>query len=104
MIIDGKIKIKNDSQIASFTKTGLQFENGSTVDADVILYATGFDDIRGPIRQICGDEVGHRIPALWGLNDEGELRGVWREIGTPGLWYMMGKSSSPSLLMTCEFE
>ena len=41
MIVDGKIKIKNDSQIERFTKTGLKFENGSEVDADVIMFATG---------------------------------------------------------------
>ena len=41
MVIDGKIKLKNDSEIKRFTKTSLEFENGTTVDADVILFATG---------------------------------------------------------------
>ena len=49
-----------------------------------------FGDVRDPIRKICGDEVGDKCPPIWGLNDEGELRGTWRELGTPGLWYMMG--------------
>ena len=40
-IIDGKIKIKNDSQIERFTKTGLKFDNGSELEADVVMYATG---------------------------------------------------------------
>ena len=40
-IIDGKIKLKSDGPIASFTPTGLRFEDGSTLDADVILFATG---------------------------------------------------------------
>ena len=40
-IIDGKIKIKNDSLIERFTKTGIRFQNGSEIDADVIMYATG---------------------------------------------------------------
>lgn len=39
---EGKIKLKNDSQIACITKTGLEFENGSTLDADVIIFATGY--------------------------------------------------------------
>ena len=41
-IIDGKIKLKNDSQISRFTKSGLLFENGSTLDADVVIFATGY--------------------------------------------------------------
>ena len=41
LLIDGKIKLKNDSVIKRFTKTGFEFEDGSTVDADVILFATG---------------------------------------------------------------
>jgi hypothetical protein len=42
LIIDGKIKIKNDSQIAEFTETGLKFENGSELPADVVVFATGY--------------------------------------------------------------
>ena len=41
MMVDGKIKLKNDSLIKRFTKTGLEFEDGSTVDTDVVLFATG---------------------------------------------------------------
>ncbi|THG94114.1 hypothetical protein EW026_g7289 [Hermanssonia centrifuga] len=89
-IIDGQIKIKNDSQIERFTKTGLKFENGSEIEADVVLFATGFDDYRGPIRKILGEEVGKSLTPIWGLNDEGELRTAWREVGVPNVWYMMG--------------
>ncbi|TCD62522.1 hypothetical protein EIP91_006771 [Steccherinum ochraceum] len=90
LIVDGKIKIKNNTQIERYTKTGLKFTDGSELEADVVLYATGFGDVRDPIRKICGEEVGAKLPPIWGLNEEGELRGTWRELGTPGLWYMMG--------------
>jgi len=42
LIIDGKIKLKNDGPITKVTPTGLLFEDGSTLDADVIIFATGF--------------------------------------------------------------
>ena len=42
LIIDGKIKLKNDSQISRFTKNGLEFTNGSTLDADTVVFATGY--------------------------------------------------------------
>lgn len=41
MIIDGKIKLKNDAQISHFTRKGLEFDDGSTLDADVVIFATG---------------------------------------------------------------
>ena len=42
MIIDGKIKLKNDAQISRFTEKGLKFEDGSTLDADAVVFATGW--------------------------------------------------------------
>jgi hypothetical protein len=42
MIIDGKIKLKSDGPISRFTQTGLLFEDGSTLDADVVVFATGY--------------------------------------------------------------
>ena len=41
MIVDGGIKIKNDSSIKRFTPNGIEFENGSSLPADVIILATG---------------------------------------------------------------
>jgi NADH dehydrogenase FAD-containing subunit len=42
MIIDGKIKLKNDAQISRFTEKGLEFDDGSTLDADTVVFATGW--------------------------------------------------------------
>ncbi|KAJ7682909.1 hypothetical protein B0H17DRAFT_1075373 [Mycena rosella] len=90
MIINGKIKLKNDSPIAEFTESGLRFKNGSQLLADVVIFATGVGDPRDVIRTICGDNVGDRCGKIWGLDAEGELQGVWRDLGVPGLWYMLG--------------
>lgn len=40
-IIDGHIKIKTGSAIKEFTQRGLKFEDESTLDADVVVFATG---------------------------------------------------------------
>jgi len=48
-------------------------------------------DPREQIRKVCGDEVADKCKAIWGLDEEGELNGVWRDLGVPGLWYMMGE-------------
>jgi hypothetical protein len=90
MIIDGKIKVKNDSHIKQFTSTGLEFEDGSALPADVVIYATGlalryfperslltsctharFGDAKKPIREICGEEIASRMKLKWGLDSVG---------------------------------
>ncbi|KXN87226.1 putative indole-3-pyruvate monooxygenase YUCCA8 [Leucoagaricus sp. SymC.cos] len=81
-IIDGRIKLKNDSQIASFTENSIRFENGSELPA--------LSNARDGIREICGDTVADNCSPVWGMDDEGELNGVWRDMGFKGLWYMMG--------------
>lgn len=41
LIAEGKIKLKTDSKISSFTETGIKFENGTELPADVVIFATG---------------------------------------------------------------
>ncbi|KAJ6515648.1 hypothetical protein C8R45DRAFT_957213 [Mycena sanguinolenta] len=90
LIADGKINLKNDSLIEQFTPTGLKFENGSELPADVVVFATGVGDVRDNIRKVCGDELADKCKPIWGLDEEGEINGCWRDLGIPGLWYMMG--------------
>ena len=42
MIIDGKIKLKSGSGVECFTEKGLKFDDGSELEADVVLFATGY--------------------------------------------------------------
>jgi hypothetical protein len=42
MLIDGKIKLKNDSAaIDSFVEDGIKFTDGSFLPADLVIFATG---------------------------------------------------------------
>jgi Flavin-binding monooxygenase-like len=43
LIVDGKIKIKSGPQIKTFTERGIEFDDGSMLEADVIVFATGYD-------------------------------------------------------------
>ncbi|KAJ3985648.1 hypothetical protein F5890DRAFT_1572767 [Lentinula detonsa] len=89
LIIDGKIKLKNDSQIKAYYPEGLEFEDGSKIKADSIICATGVGDMRKSIRRICGDAVADAIPSLLGVNAEGELK-WFLSLPRPGLWMMVG--------------
>ncbi|KIJ64694.1 hypothetical protein HYDPIDRAFT_111265 [Hydnomerulius pinastri MD-312] len=89
-IINGNIKVKSGCSIQGFTQHGLELEGGVEVDGDVIVFATGFGDIRDSVREVCGSEVADRVGPVWGMNEEGELQGVWRRTGQPRLWLAMG--------------
>ncbi|CCM02709.1 uncharacterized protein FIBRA_04815 [Fibroporia radiculosa] len=97
-IIDGEIKLKNDSQIAYFTKTGLKFGNGSEIVADVVILATGFESSESAIKKLVGSNIASKMSPIWNLTPEGELRGVWRWLGVPNLWVVMGS------LARCRFH
>jgi len=89
-IIDGKIGLKNGTSIKEFTKTGLKFEDGSVLDADLVVFATGIGDARAEFKKIIGEELCSKLRPIWGLDSSGEPKGVWRDIGIENLWSMMG--------------
>ncbi|KAG1829642.1 hypothetical protein EV424DRAFT_408890 [Suillus variegatus] len=89
-IIDGNIKIKNGSAIESFTENGLRFADGTELQADIIVFATGYGDPRDFMREVCGDEVASKITRVWGLDEEGQSAGVLKYCGHDGLWFANG--------------
>ena len=89
LIVDGKIKVK-PSGVERFTETGLQFTDGSTLDADIVVLATGYANMRETARRLFGDEVGDRVKSVWDMDEEGEINTLWRDSGHPAFWFMGG--------------
>ncbi|KAG9224371.1 hypothetical protein PLEOSDRAFT_1065723 [Pleurotus ostreatus PC15] len=98
LIIDGKIKLKSGPHIECFTKTGLKFDDGSELNADVVLFATGLGDSRSVMRSVCDEEVSSKVGRVWGLDPEGEIYGAWRDVGVQNMWIMTGN------LALCRFH
>lgn len=90
LIIDGKIKIKQGQEIEEVLPTGLKFQDGDILEADEIVFATGYLNMRTQCRKIFGDEIADRVKDVWGFDEEGELRTMWRRSGHPGFWFMGG--------------
>ncbi|CZS88433.1 related to monooxygenase [Rhynchosporium agropyri] len=90
LIIDGNIKVKSGSEISEVTTTGLLFEDGERIDADEIIFATGYLNMRTQCRKIFGYKVADRVKDVWGFDEEGEIRTLWRDSGHPGFWFMGG--------------
>lgn len=90
LIADGKIKVKQGHEITEVLPHGLQFADGTQLEADEIVFATGYQNMKTQARAIFGDEVADRIDSVWGFNEEGEMRTIWRQSGHPGFWFMGG--------------
>ncbi len=90
LIIDGKVKVKQGQEVTEILPYGLKFADGSELQADEIIFATGYENMRTEARSIFGDELADRVSDVWGWDEEGELRGLWRASGHPGFWYQGG--------------
>ncbi|KAJ5437897.1 uncharacterized protein N7458_008895 [Penicillium daleae] len=90
LVAEGKIKIKQGQEISEVLPNGLQFADGSELEADEIVFATGYQNMRTQARTIFGDEIADRVGDVWGLDSEGEFRTMWRRSGYPGFWFMGG--------------
>ena len=78
MIVDGKIKIKQGKEIAKIVEDGVVFEDESKLEADVIVLATGYDNMRETARKIFGDKLADSVSDVWGFNEEGEIATMWQ--------------------------
>jgi cation diffusion facilitator CzcD-associated flavoprotein CzcO len=89
-IIAGRIKVRNGVELDRFTSDGVVYTDGTAQQADVVIFATGYQNMREVARLLLGDEVAEACPPVWGVDDGGELSGVWRRTGVDGLWFMGG--------------
>ena len=106
LIANGTVKVRSGALPVAYTDSGLELSDGSRIDADVIVFATGYKgNIRDTARELFGDEVGQKLEEFWQCDQEGESRGAWKYIGRksichtapvnfipdnasdPGLWY-----------------
>jgi cation diffusion facilitator CzcD-associated flavoprotein CzcO len=90
MIADGKIDLLQFEDIERFCEVGVRMQDGSVHEADLIVLATGYFGQKEAVRGIVGDAIADRIGPVWGFDDEGELAGMWRPTGQPGLWFFGG--------------
>ncbi|KAG8664269.1 hypothetical protein FPOAC2_14199 [Fusarium poae] len=90
-IADGLIAVKSGAKIQSLTKTGLLFDDGSSIDADVIVVCTGFKtDMLEDVSKMVEPEVVEKLDHYWGLDEEGELRGAFKPLQHPGIYLIGG--------------
>lgn len=77
-----QISVRSGVEPVGYTTNGLQLSDKSIVEADVVVFATGFKgNMRDRVREFFGDQVADSIEDFWGFDTEGELRGAFRSPG-----------------------
>ena len=99
MVADGKIKLKSPVTIEEITETGVALSDGTTLDADLIVYCTGYGSMNGWAGMLISQEVADRVGKCWGLGSntthdpgpwEGEQRNMWKPTHQEALWFHGG--------------
>jgi putative flavoprotein involved in K+ transport len=99
MVIDGRIQLRSGVEIGHIDERGLCFSDGSRLDADVIIYATGFGSMEQWVERLISPEVAEKVGRCWGYGSgckgdpgpwSGELRNMWKPTPQEGLWFMGG--------------
>jgi hypothetical protein len=65
-------------------------KDGRVLQADLVTVATGFQNQQEVVRSSLGDAIADRIGQVWGLDEGGELRNMWRPTPQRGLWFTAG--------------
>lgn len=90
LIADGAIDVLQYERVDRVVPDGVRVTDGSVVKADLIVMATGYENQRAMVKQVFGDEVASRVGPVWGYDEGGELRAMYKRTGQPGLWFHAG--------------
>jgi putative flavoprotein involved in K+ transport len=94
LIIDGEIKLAK-GQVDHFEEDAVVLEDGTRLQADLVVMATGYGSMNGWAADLISQEVADRIGKVWGLGSdtakdpgpwEGEQRNMWKPTQQPNLW------------------
>ncbi|KAG8626324.1 hypothetical protein KVT40_005269 [Elsinoe batatas] len=89
-IARGEIKVVA-KRVATWTEKGVRFEDGTEEEADVVVFATGFEhDFWTTAGGLVGEETADGVDDYFGIDGEGEVRGAFRWAGHRGLYYTGG--------------
>ncbi|HSP48597.1 MAG TPA: hypothetical protein VLN61_00140 [Pseudolabrys sp.] len=90
LIISGQVKLLQYADTEKFVAQGARLRDGRVMLADLLVLATGYKNQQNTVRAYLGDAIADKIGPVWGFDDGGELRNMWRRTMQPGLWFTAG--------------
>jgi putative flavoprotein involved in K+ transport len=98
LVADGSIKLAK-GQVTELTEHEVVLDDGTRLEADLVVYATGYGSMNGLAADIVGQEIADRVGKVWGLGSdttkdpgpwEGEQRNMWKPTQHEALWFHGG--------------
>ncbi|MEW9583901.1 NAD(P)-binding domain-containing protein [Paraburkholderia sp. DGU8] len=99
LVANGKIKLKSGVDVVELKAHSVLLSDGSELEADVVVYATGYGSMNGWAADLISREVADKVGKVWGLGSnttkdpgpwEGEQRNMWKPTRQPALWFHGG--------------
>ncbi|MQA82538.1 MAG: SidA/IucD/PvdA family monooxygenase [Streptosporangiales bacterium] len=90
LIADRKIGLVHARDMNTFTGNGLLLADGTTVEADLVVLATGYENQQETIRRMLGADVAEKVGPVWGFDENGFMRNMWTRTRQDGFWLMGG--------------
>ena len=95
LVANGSVKLKSGVDIQKIKPHSVVLSDGSELDADLLVYATGYGSMNNQLVDLISTEVADRVGKVWGLGSntkkdpgpwEGELRNMWKPTNQKQLW------------------
>ena len=99
LVADGKIKLKSGVDVVELKEHSVVLSDGSELEADLVVYATGYGSMNGWAADLISREVADKVGKVWGLGSnttkdpgpwEGEQRNMWKPTQQQALWFHGG--------------
>lgn len=91
LIIDGSIKLRRGG-VTGLDSSGVVLSDGTTLDADLVVFATGYEPPTTAVRDVLGDAIADQLGEFASVGADGEYGSLWRRSGVDGLWFMISLS------------
>ena len=99
LVANGDVKLRSGVSIAEIRERSVVLTDGSELEADLIVLATGYGSMNGWVAQLVSQEMADKVGKVWGLGSdttkdpgpwEGEERNMWKPTQQEGLWFHGG--------------
>lgn len=86
-------------QVDHLTESAVVLSDGTELEADLVVYATGYGSMNGWAADLISQEVADKVGKVWGLGSnttkdpgpwEGEERNMWKPTQQEALWFHGG--------------
>ena len=94
LVANGDVKLVR-GQVDHLTEDAVVLADGTSLPADVVVFATGYNSMNGWVADLVDQDTADRLGKVWGLGSEttkdpgpweGEQRNMWKPTQVPHLW------------------